>query len=117
MYDRLSPPRAAGRLLDTPSGQDREGAARLALARVRKLLTAYLPGMSFDRPRLQSALAGPLAQPEHEAERLFALGWLRWLEGDPPAAEALIAEAVVRARALAPAAPAPDAVLPVEEPA
>jgi hypothetical protein len=73
-------------------------AAREALARVRELLDAWVPGMTCDRPRLRGALGVPLADASREPERLFALGWLEWLEGNPGAAEPLLAGAVRRAR-------------------
>jgi hypothetical protein len=97
MYQRVEA-RTAQRLLETPACLDPGEAARQGLARVRKVLTAFVPGMSLDRSRLQAALAGALAQPDVEAERLFALGWLRWLEGETVAAEPLLAEALRQAR-------------------
>jgi hypothetical protein len=98
MYHRGGDARRAQRLVETPPGLDPEGLARLALSRVRKLLGAFVPGMPFDRARLQGELATALPQPDKETERLFALGWLRWLEGDPVAAATLLAEAVGQAR-------------------
>jgi hypothetical protein len=103
MYHRVGDARSAQRLVETPPGLDPEGLARLALGRVRKLLSAFAPGLPFDRARLQAELATALPQPDQEAERLFALGWLRWLEGDPVAAEPLFAEALRQARQHAPA--------------
>src|SRR5947209_9848158 len=100
MYHRVADARRARRVVDMPLGLDPEAAARLALTRVRKLLGAYSPGMAFDRSRLQADLAAALAVPEQEAERLFALGWLRWLEGDPVAADPLFAEAGRQAQQL-----------------
>src|SRR4051794_41809665 len=93
MYHRVGDARRARRAVDMPLGLDPEAAARLALTRVRKLVGAYSPGMAFDRARLQADLAVALAAPEQEAERLFALGWLRWVEGDPVAADPLFGEA------------------------
>src|SRR4051794_38813762 len=100
MYDRAGNTPAAQRLPGASPGADPEAAAGLALAQVRKLLSAYTAGMVWDRGRLQAALAVPLAQPGQEVERLFALGWLRWLGGDPVAAEPLLAEAGRQAREL-----------------
>src|SRR5262249_18926250 len=87
-------PRSARRLAEGPAGRDTAEEARLALGRVRKALTAYTPGMYLDRPRLRESLATALPQPEQEAERLFALGWLGWLEGDPAAGEPWLDEGV-----------------------
>ena len=103
MYHRAGDARRAQRLVETPPGLDPEGLARLALSRVRKLLSAFVPGMPFDRARLQGELATALPQPDQETERLFALGWLRWLEGDPVAATSLLAEAARQARQHVPA--------------
>jgi hypothetical protein len=84
---------------ESPPGPTPAAAARLALARVRKLLDAYVGGMVCDGPRLQAALALPFAEAELEAQRHFALGWLAWLDGKA-AAESLLAEAARRAREL-----------------
>jgi len=97
MYDRVGAARAARRQADTPAGPTPEAAVRQALLRVRKILENYLPGMSCDVPRLESALAAGVPQPAEEAERLFALGWLRWLAGDFTAAGPLLAQAVANA--------------------
>src|SRR6266851_3067803 len=70
-------------------------AAERAVARVRKLLTAYLPGMPFDRATLLSALN---ESPIQGTERLFALGWAHWLDGRPERADLALAEAVRLAR-------------------
>src|SRR5262249_5144235 len=85
-----------------PASAEAEGAsaAHLALARVRKALTAFVPGMSFAAERLRAALAAPLADPALEAEGRFALGWLHWLAGAPGDAAAPLAEAVEHARRL-----------------
>jgi hypothetical protein len=99
MYDRVGAARAARRQADTPAGPTPEAAVRQALLRVRKILENYLPGMSCDVPRLESALAAGVPQPAEEAERLFALGWLRWLAGDFTAAGPLLAQAVADASA------------------
>src|SRR5262249_12494614 len=109
MYHRAATPRDARRRPEGLPGLDPAALARQALGRVRKLLTAYLPGMSAGPARLLAALGeAPLAAPGHEAERLFARGWLRWLEGDFAGAEALLAEALERARGLEPGEGSPD---------
>jgi hypothetical protein len=107
MYDWARTYLTAPRLRDAPAGADPGAAAPLALGRVRKLLTAYAPGLPVDGARLRAALGAALPQPAREAERLFALGWLRWLEGEAVAAELLLAEAGARARQ-APATAAPQ---------
>ncbi|HZY89575.1 MAG TPA: hypothetical protein VFE78_32435, partial [Gemmataceae bacterium] len=99
MYHGAGDARAAPRLVEAPPGPGPEAAARLALTRVRKQRTAFTPDVPFDRARLQEALAGALAEPELERERLFGLGWLRWLEGEAVAAAPLFAEALRQARA------------------
>jgi hypothetical protein len=53
--------------------------------------------MPWDPAPLQAVLATSLPDATEEAERLFALGWLGWLAGNPAAAEPLLAEAVRRA--------------------
>jgi hypothetical protein len=98
MYYRTSQSRAAGGMReDFPAG-DRLEAAQRALRQVRKVLTAFEPGLALERRRWQTILTGALA-PELETERLVVLGWLRWLEGDCVAAEPLLAAAVQLARA------------------
>ncbi len=90
MYLAALPLRTAPRQLDLPSGPDPLASARLALARIRKLLAGFVAGMRWDAFRLRAALARPLPVPALERERLFALGWLAWLEGGDaaPLAEA-----------------------------
>src|SRR5262245_43070252 len=63
-----------------------------ALARVRKLLSDCLLGMSADAGRLRQALAVPQTDDVAEAERQRALGWLAWLEGNWAAAETLLTD-------------------------
>jgi hypothetical protein len=109
MYQRGEQVRTAQARGDAAPDPTPEAAARLALARVRKLLEAYTPGMPCNRPQLQAALAAPLNDPAAETERLFAAGWLAWLEGNPAAAEPLLEEAVVRARATGTTALLPQA--------
>jgi hypothetical protein len=98
MYHGAGDARAAPRLVEAPPGPGPEAAARLALTRVRRHLSDFTPGVPFDRARLHEALAGALAEPERERERLFCLGWLRWLEGDTVAAAPLFAEALRQAQ-------------------
>jgi hypothetical protein len=82
--------------MDLPIAADPVAQGRDILVRVRKLLANYLPGMSCDRRRWRQALGVPMKEPALERERLFALGWLRWLEGDFSPAESLLAEANTR---------------------
>src|SRR5262245_19673176 len=116
MYHQADTPRGARRLLDTPAPADPAAAARSALARVRKLLGHYLPGMAADPARLGAALSAGRSRPDLEAERHLALGWLSWLEGDADASERHLATAVECARGLAPAEEVADAALPPLEP-
>jgi hypothetical protein len=97
MYHGATPPRSAGRLFNAPVGNNREAAARAALARVRKLLTAHVRGVPFSAVRLRGDLAVPLTDAALERERLFSLGWLSWLEGNPEAALSRLQEAVEQA--------------------
>jgi hypothetical protein len=98
MYHGSGEARSARGQVDTLPGPDPAAPARLALARVRAALTAFTPGMPFDAARYRAALAVSLT-PESDAERLFCLGWLHWLNGDSAAAEPLFTEAADRARA------------------
>jgi len=70
--------------------------ARHASARVRQALADAPPGFSLDRDQLQSALDAALADPALEGECCFARGWLRWLAGQPEAAEPLLSQAAER---------------------
>src|SRR5690242_6010300 len=92
MYEAPTAPRDAGRQLEVPAGVDPILAARLALARVRKLLAGFVASMNAAPARLARALERPFVEPVLERERLFALGWQRWLEGDLPGAAGLFAE-------------------------
>lgn len=98
MYDATTPPRHAGRDLGPPGSAEQDDRARLALARVRKLLAGFLPGMGCDHDRLLAALAAPLRAADQERERPFARAWLLWLDGK--LAEALPLLADVEARLL-----------------
>jgi tetratricopeptide (TPR) repeat protein len=98
MYHGPGDPRSAHRSLDTPAGFGPEATARAVLARVRKLLDAFTPGMPVDRNRPPDILAAPLSDPILERERLFLFGWLHWLHDDSASAEPLFAEAMRRAR-------------------
>ncbi len=98
MYRTLNGPRWAPRALDRPPAIAPGAAADQALARVRKILTAFTPGLPVDAERLQQALAATLPAPAQELERLFALGFLHWLTGNLPSAEVLLGEAVGRAK-------------------
>jgi hypothetical protein len=99
MYQTFDALRTAPRLREAPPRPAAGLDPRLALARVRKALTAYLPGMHFPQDDLRAALAEPLPVPADDAERHFLLGWLYWLAGDADA-EALFHEAVNAAKAL-----------------
>jgi hypothetical protein len=108
MYDQARTFRTAQRLLESLSTGDGEEVVRLALGRVRKMLTAYLPGMAVSPARLRAALDKPLLNANLEAERSFARGWLRWLEGDAAGADGLFTEALAQARQVVSAPPAPS---------
>ncbi len=96
MYHGPGDPRSARRSLDMPAGFSPEATARVVLARVRKLLDDYTPGLPVERG-LPDILTTTLNDPALERERLFLLGWLHWLNDDPAAAELLLAEAMHRA--------------------
>jgi hypothetical protein len=98
MYHQPNPIRTAERLRDRPPAADPNAAVRLALSRVRKVLTAWLPNMPFEPDCLRATLAAPLADADLESERLFALGWLHWLAGADVEAELLLNEAVLVAQ-------------------
>src|SRR4051794_9479561 len=67
--------------------------ARHAVARVREALTDAPPERPFAPGLVREARAVPLADPQQEGERCFALGWLPWLAGEPGPAEPLLARA------------------------
>ena len=90
MYESAEGLRVAGRLTFPPDGE--ESAYRLAITRVRNLLSDCLPGMSADADRLRKGLSVRQADPASETERHLALGWLAWLEGDWAGAETLLVE-------------------------
>jgi len=94
MYHGASAPRCAQRSRDLPAGFSPEATARTVLARLRKLLDAYTPGMPIERTHLLENLGIPLGDAVLERERLFALGWLHWLNDEPGAAEPLLAESL-----------------------
>jgi hypothetical protein len=98
MYQGAGDPRTAQRSLDSPAGFSPEATARLILGRIRTLLEAYTHGMRMERRRWREDFANRLSDPVLERERLFALGWLHWLNDEPAAAEPLLAEAMHRAR-------------------
>ncbi len=98
MYQGGDEARIAQRLHEAPPGPAPEAAARLALARVRKLLGAYAPGLPCDAGRLAAALKTPFVDAGLEVDRLFALGWLGWLAGNPGTAEPVLADTVRQAR-------------------
>ncbi|HZV03803.1 MAG TPA: hypothetical protein VE999_01820 [Gemmataceae bacterium] len=94
MYHGSSDPRSAARSRETLAEFSPEATARMVLARIRKLLDAYVPGLPIERGRAPDALTAALNDPGLERERLFVLGWLHWLNDDPTAAEPLLAEAL-----------------------
>ncbi len=100
MYQQVRSPRVAPRTPEPSSRLGAEAVARSALARVRKLLGAYLPGMHFEPAALASRLTNALTDPAPEAERAFARGWLHWLAGEFETAAPLFDDAVTRARSL-----------------
>jgi hypothetical protein len=67
--------------------------ARYAISRVRQALAGEAGEETLDLDRLQSALAVTLTDAGLEAERCFALGWLRWLSGEAGEAVPLLAQA------------------------
>jgi tetratricopeptide (TPR) repeat protein len=97
MYQAANEARWAQRTVDRPPAAAPGAAVEQALSRVRKILTAYAAGMSLDAAQFQKALTSPLQTPAQEFERLFALGFLRWLSGSLAGAEAVLDEAVRRA--------------------
>jgi hypothetical protein len=97
MFQQADEYRLAARERELPPRHGPEEAARLALTRVRKVLTGFLPGMLFDPERLRSVLDQPLPRGPLEAERLHALGFLHWLADDLPAAETHLQQAVAGA--------------------
>jgi hypothetical protein len=98
MYQRVDTSRTARSDAGAIDGSDPRAAAERAAERVRKLLTAYVPNLPFDRASLRSTLEAPLPAGDREAERWFALGWVCWLDGDFTPAEAILADAVRLAR-------------------
>ncbi len=98
MYHGAEIPRVARRQDESLPGRCPDEAARRALERVRKVLTAFRPGMPFDAGLLRAALNTARPEPEAEAERLFALGWLSWLDGALAEAEPSLVKAVDFAR-------------------
>jgi len=98
MFQQDDELRLAGRERELPARFEPEEAVRLALARVRKVLTAFLPGMFFDPERLQTVLATSPGQGTQEIERLFALGFLAYLADDLAGAESQLRQAVEAAQ-------------------
>lgn len=93
MYRHFSTTRQAANSIEEPPTTDPDEAARFAIDRVRKALTAYKPGMPFEAGRLQSLLEPQCDSVTDRVERLFCLGWLNWLTGNWLAAEPILAEA------------------------
>lgn len=103
----------------TEPSADVPGGVVPALLRVRKLLGAYLPGMTAEPARLLRDLFREEKIPSLETERFFARGWLHWLHGDPASAEPDLAAATRRCEAGEPCGEAPGlpALPPGELPA
>jgi hypothetical protein len=98
MYQASGDSRNAQSARETFPPFDSEATARAILARVRKLLDSFTPGSTIDPARTQALLAVPLNDPEGERERLFALGWLHWLNDEPDMAAGRLNEAMRLAR-------------------
>jgi tetratricopeptide (TPR) repeat protein len=98
MYQTVTGPRWEKRALDRPPPAPPGVAAEQALTRVRKILTAYVPGMPVDADPLIKALADT-ASVQGRGDVLFASGFLQWLRGDYLAAEGMLDQAVNRAAA------------------
>ena len=100
------PPRPAPLVGDGPAGLDPAAAARHALARLRPLLRSFTPpdsgGVREGALRLRESLSAFLDRPEEEAERLFFLGWLRWLGGEGTRGVPLFEACAGQAEALVP---------------
>jgi hypothetical protein len=98
MYHGTGDPRSAQPSREIFAGFSPEATARTVLARIRKLLDAYVPGMLIERTRFPEILSAKLGDVTLERERLFALGWLRWLNDELAAAEPILDEALRLAR-------------------
>jgi hypothetical protein len=98
MFQPVDGMRSVGRIREMPVPFTPEEAAHLALARVRKALTAWLPGMIFDPAKLREQLAVSLGSGIPEIERLLYLGFLHYLAEDLAAAEVLLEEALRRSQ-------------------
>jgi tetratricopeptide (TPR) repeat protein len=98
MFQPVDGMRSVGRIREMPPRFTPEEAARLALGRVRKALTAWLPGMVFNPVKLLEQLGCSLGSGIPEIERLLSLGWLHWLSEDLGAAETFLQDAFERSR-------------------
>ncbi len=98
MYQGSGDLRSAQRSRDTLTGFSPEVTARTVLARLRKMLDAYVPGMPVERTCPPDLLAVTLNDSVLEREHLFILGWLHWLNDESTAAERLLAETLQRGR-------------------
>ncbi|MBI1916296.1 MAG: hypothetical protein HYS12_16430, partial [Planctomycetes bacterium] len=67
--------------------------ARHALARLRQALDEATSEFAFDPDLVRAGLTVPFEDAGLEGARCFALGWLSWLDGEPGAAEPLLARA------------------------
>jgi len=79
MYQREDQARSERHGPDGPGRVTPQERARHALARIEQALTTAPVDLVLDHERLRAALQGPLADPELEHQRAFALGWLAWL--------------------------------------
>src|ERR1022692_586498 len=98
MYQGFGQVREAPCIVESPSGAAPEAAARLALDRVRKALTAHVAGVRLDPLRMLQVLSTAPIPSGRETERPLALGWLHWHDGNYAAAEPMLAEAIRLAR-------------------
>jgi hypothetical protein len=98
MYQGPSDLRDAPPVPASHIGAAPDAAARLALDRLRKALTAHTAGVRLDPARMLQVLWSAPAPAGREAERPFALGWLHWLAGDFAASEPFLADAICFAR-------------------
>jgi hypothetical protein len=68
--------------------------ARHALARLRQALDDVSGELAFNPDLVRAGLTVPFEDAGLEGARCFALGWLSWLDGEPGAAEPLLARAI-----------------------
>ncbi len=98
MYQASGDARSAESSRETFTPFSPETTARVVLSRIRKLLDAYTPAMTLERARAWGLLTVPFSDPNLERERLFAVGWLHWLNDEPDAATVQWSEVMRHAR-------------------